>query len=175
MVREDLNPVEQARACAALVEDLGMTREAVGLRVGRSRAAISNLLRLLDLPDEALELLRVRRAQRRPRAGAAAGRGPRRAPPAGSRRGRERLVGARAGVARALGQRRALARRRRVLHPDQEEASARASDALGAALGRDVAVRPHGTGYRATVQFASADEALELAAQLAAGGAPDGR
>ena len=57
MAREDLNPVEEARACAALVEELGLTREEVGLRVGRSRVAVSNLIRLLDLPDEALELI----------------------------------------------------------------------------------------------------------------------
>src|SRR5579875_4154924 len=57
MAREDLNPVEEARACAGLVEELGLTREEVGLRVGRSRVAVSNLIRLLDLPDEALELL----------------------------------------------------------------------------------------------------------------------
>src|SRR3954453_3405673 len=37
MAREDLNPVEEARACAALVEELGLTREEVGRRVGRSR------------------------------------------------------------------------------------------------------------------------------------------
>jgi len=54
MAREDLNPVEEARACALLVEELGLTREEVGRRVGRSRAAVSNLVRLLDLPDEAL-------------------------------------------------------------------------------------------------------------------------
>src|SRR5215203_47253 len=57
MAREDLNPVEEARACAALVEELGLTREVVGLRVGRSRVAVSNLLRLLDLPDETLALI----------------------------------------------------------------------------------------------------------------------
>ena len=57
MAREDLNPVEEARACAALVEELGLTREEVGLSVGRSRVAVSNLIRLLDLPDEALELI----------------------------------------------------------------------------------------------------------------------
>ena len=57
MAREDLNPVEEARACAALVEELGLTREDVGLRVGRSRVAVSNLIRLLDLPDEVLEML----------------------------------------------------------------------------------------------------------------------
>ena len=57
MAREDLNPVEEARACAALVEELGLTREEVGRRVGRGRVAVTNLMRLLDLPDEALELL----------------------------------------------------------------------------------------------------------------------
>ncbi len=57
MAREDLNPIEEARACAALVEELGLTREEVGRRVGRSRVAVSNLVRLLDLPDEAIELL----------------------------------------------------------------------------------------------------------------------
>ena len=57
MVREDLNPVEEARACAALVEDLGLSKEDLARRVGRSRPAVSNLIRLLDLPDEAIELL----------------------------------------------------------------------------------------------------------------------
>ena len=57
MAREDLNPVEEARACATLVEDLGITKEELGRRLGRSRVAISNLIRLLALPDEALALL----------------------------------------------------------------------------------------------------------------------
>src|SRR2546422_440433 len=57
MAREDLNPVEEARACLALVEELGLSREDVGRRVGRSRVAVSNLMRLLDLPDEVLDLL----------------------------------------------------------------------------------------------------------------------
>ncbi|HET7574841.1 MAG TPA: ParB/RepB/Spo0J family partition protein, partial [Solirubrobacterales bacterium] len=57
MVREDLNPVEEARACAALVQELGLTKEELARRVGRSRPAVSNLIRLLELPDETLELL----------------------------------------------------------------------------------------------------------------------
>ena len=57
MAREDLNPIEEARACSLLVDELGLTREEVGRRVGRSRVAVSNLLRLLDLPDEVLDLL----------------------------------------------------------------------------------------------------------------------
>src|SRR5919198_1625603 len=57
MAREDLNPVEEARACSLLVDELGLTREDVGRRVGRSRVAVSNLLRLLDLPDEVIDLI----------------------------------------------------------------------------------------------------------------------
>ena len=57
MAREDLNPIDEARACSALVEELGLTREEVGRRVGRSRVAVSNLIRLLDLPDEAIALI----------------------------------------------------------------------------------------------------------------------
>src|SRR4051812_1392817 len=60
MAREDLNPVDEARACAALVEDLGLSKEELARRLGRSRSAISNLIRLLDLPDEALELMASR-------------------------------------------------------------------------------------------------------------------
>ncbi|MGH2992097.1 MAG: ParB/RepB/Spo0J family partition protein [Solirubrobacterales bacterium] len=58
MAREDLNPVDEARACATLVEDLGLSKEELARRLGRSRAAVSNLIRLLDLPDDALDLLR---------------------------------------------------------------------------------------------------------------------
>ena len=57
VAREQLNPVDEARACATLVEDLGLTKEELGKRLGRSRAALSNLIRILDLPDEALTLL----------------------------------------------------------------------------------------------------------------------
>jgi ParB family chromosome partitioning protein len=57
MAREDLNPVEEARACAALVEELSVSKEEIAQRLGRSRSAVSNLIRLLDLPDQVLELL----------------------------------------------------------------------------------------------------------------------
>jgi ParB family transcriptional regulator, chromosome partitioning protein len=57
MAREDLNPVEEARACAMLVKELGLSIEQVGRRVGRSRVAVSNLIRLLGLSEEILELM----------------------------------------------------------------------------------------------------------------------
>jgi len=57
MAREDLNPVEEARACTTLIKELGLTHEEIAHRVGRSRVAVTNLMRLLNLSTEILELL----------------------------------------------------------------------------------------------------------------------
>ena len=56
--RENLNPVEEASAYLDLIEKFGLTQEQVAKQVGKSRSAITNTLRLLDLPDEILEYLR---------------------------------------------------------------------------------------------------------------------
>jgi ParB family chromosome partitioning protein len=56
--RENLNPVEEAFAYQALIERFGLTQEQLSREVGRSRSAIANMLRLTDLPDEVLELLK---------------------------------------------------------------------------------------------------------------------
>ncbi|HEX6999107.1 MAG TPA: ParB/RepB/Spo0J family partition protein [Gammaproteobacteria bacterium] len=50
--REDLNAIDQARSVARLVEEFDLTHEQVGKALGRSRAAVTNLLRLLDLADD---------------------------------------------------------------------------------------------------------------------------
>ena len=50
--REDLNPIEEAQAFEKLIVDLGLTQEEVANRVGKSRATITNTLRLLRLPPE---------------------------------------------------------------------------------------------------------------------------
>jgi len=52
VAREDLNGIEEAHAYAALVDQFGLTHEHIGELVGRSRAAVSNMLRLLELPDD---------------------------------------------------------------------------------------------------------------------------
>jgi ParB family transcriptional regulator, chromosome partitioning protein len=57
MAREDLNPVEEARACEILVRELGLTYRQIGARVGRNKDAVTNLMRLLQLPDDILEFL----------------------------------------------------------------------------------------------------------------------
>ena len=55
--REDLNPVEEALAYKSLAEEYDMTQEELSLKVGKSRSAIANTVRLLDLPDEILTLV----------------------------------------------------------------------------------------------------------------------
>lgn len=57
IAREDLNAVDEAHALAALLEEFGLTQEALGRRVGRSQEWISNSIRLLHLPDQVLLLL----------------------------------------------------------------------------------------------------------------------
>jgi ParB family transcriptional regulator, chromosome partitioning protein len=169
MAREDLNPVEEARAVAALVEELGLSREAVGKKVGRSRVAISNLLRILDLPDEALALIEAGElteghgrallmapdhADRRRLARAAAEQG------WSVRVTEDRARSAASGTAGRPG---APARH---LHPDQIHALDEIAAALGPALGTDVRVRASGAGFKVELAFSSADEAVALARRL---------
>jgi ParB family chromosome partitioning protein len=173
MAREDLNPVEEARACAALVEELGLSREEVGRRVGRSRVAVSNLLRLLDLPDEALELLEAGHlteghgralllaedhAARRALARSAAAEGW----SVRTLEERARAANERGGGPAPRASRTSSAR----VHPDQAAAASEIADLLSDALGHEVVVRPSGSGYRAELRLDSVDAARELAAAL---------
>jgi ParB family chromosome partitioning protein len=171
MAREDLNPVEEARACAALVEELGLTREVVGLRVGRSRVAVSNLLRLLDLPDVALEALE------RGELSAGHGRALLLAEDHAARRRLARTAVVEGWSVRTLEARAraanttapATGRSRRIsteLHPDQEAAVTRIADELGGVLGVEVTVTPRGDGYRVVIAFEGPDDALALARRL---------
>ena len=57
--REDLNPVEEAMGYGALIDRFGLTQDQVAKQVGKNRSTVANMLRLLDLPDAVLEMLRV--------------------------------------------------------------------------------------------------------------------
>ena len=57
VARENLSPVEEARACATLIDEFGLSLGEVAERVGRSKPAVSNRVRLLELPDDVLGLL----------------------------------------------------------------------------------------------------------------------
>jgi ParB family transcriptional regulator, chromosome partitioning protein len=58
--RENLNPLEEARALMRLITEFGLTHQEAADAVGRSRAGVSNLLRLLEVPAEVAELLEKR-------------------------------------------------------------------------------------------------------------------
>lgn len=175
MAREDLNPVEEARACAALVEELGLTREQVGARVGRSRVAVSNLMRLLDLPDEALALieegvlseghgrallLAEDHAARRRLARECAGQ---------EWSVRTLETQARGANGRPAAPRGAPRRRKPAPDADQVAASSEIADLLERAIGAEVKVTGDAQGrFRAELVFESAQEAHELASRLRA-------
>ena len=167
MAREDLNPVEEARACADLVEELGVSKEEVARRLGRSRSAVSNLIRLLELPDQVLELLESGElSEGHGRAlltvkGQAARRSLARAAVAGgwSVRELERRAAARPGQGGGGGTRQAI-------HPDEEAAIARAEDAFERVLGHDVKVASTRSGLKVEIRFEDLDEALALASSL---------
>ena len=176
MAREDLNPVEAARACAMLVDDLGMTKRDVARRVGRSRVAISNLIRLLDLPEEALEMIeRDELSEGHGRAILLCKDHAARRSLALSARDEGWSVRVTERRARELengdgGEEAGRARTAVTVHPDQREALAAAEDALTAALGHPVRVRARGDGCRVELDFDSPSEAVGLAEQILAGG-----
>jgi ParB family chromosome partitioning protein len=173
MARQDLNPVEAARACATLVDDLGLTKEEVGRRVGRSRVAISNLIRLLDLPEEALELIE--------RGDLSEGHGraillckdhaTRRKLALDARDGAWSVRETERRAREAENGEPEPAPRPRVVHPDLAEALAAAEDALAAALGREVRARARGERCVIELEFEQPAEAIELARSLLAAGA----
>jgi ParB family transcriptional regulator, chromosome partitioning protein len=166
MVREDLNPVEEARACAALVDDLGISKEELARRVGRSRAAISNLIRLLDLPDPVLRLLeRGELTEGHGRAilqvrdqDARAKLAKRAAAEGWSVRDTERHAG-------DGGRRKRTASGGRI-SAEERAAMTDAEDLLSAAIGQDVRVRRAGDGVKAELRFEDLSELESLAKRL---------
>jgi len=171
MVREDLNPVEEARACDALVRELGLTKEELARRVGRSRPAVSNLIRLLELPDEALEMLESGDlSEGHGKALLAA--------PGNDVRRRLARDAARGGWSvRETEQRVRLASqpktkpRRAPVDPDAQAALRDAAEALEEALGYEVTARPKGDGIVAELPFDDVREVHALARRLRKRGA----
>jgi ParB family chromosome partitioning protein len=168
MAREDLNPIEEARACSLLVDELGLTREEVGKRVGRSRVAVSNLMRLLDLPDEVLDMLVAGRLTE------GHGRALLMAPDHADRRRLARSAADEGWTVRETESRARDAahppevapKPARTVHPDQLAAAERLQDIFTSALGADVRVAPRKEGYTVTLSVESLAEAEALAKRL---------
>ena len=167
MVREDLNPVDEARACAALVEDLGLSKEELARRVGRSRPAVSNLIRLLDLPDEVLELLEsgeLSEGHGRALLGADGNDVRRRLARDAAEGGWS--VRETENRAKLAGQPKAKSELAKRLDPEEAAALRDAADRLESALGHEVKVRPKGEEIAVEIRFEDLDEALALARRL---------
>jgi ParB family chromosome partitioning protein len=167
MVREDLNPVEEARACAALVEDLRLSKEDLARRIGRSRPAVSNLIRLLDLPDEALALLESGELSE--------GHGKALLGASGNdvRRRLARDAAKGGWSVRETENRIKLASQPKGGKPGGKRVSAEesaamrdAADRLEGVLGHEVKVRPRGEEVAVEIRFADLNEALALARKL---------
>jgi ParB family transcriptional regulator, chromosome partitioning protein len=173
MARQDLNPVEAARACAALVEEFGLTKEEVGRRVGRSRVAISNLVRLLELPDDVramLETGELSEGHGRAVLQASDHQARRRV----AREARERSLSVRQTEALARGSQstRASGRRKPRLQSADALAAARdAEEALTTALGAEVRVRLARHGGRVEIPFDELSEVLDIARRVSRGDA----
>jgi len=173
MARVDLNAVEEARACAMLVDDLGLTKQEVGRRVGRSRVAISNLIRLLELPEEALEL--IERGELTEGHGRALllckDHATRRSLALEARDNAWSVRETEHQAREAEGQPQPEPKRfRRDIHPDLAEALAAAEDTLAAAFGRPVKVRARGEGCRVELDFDTPGDAVALAERILARG-----
>jgi ParB family transcriptional regulator, chromosome partitioning protein len=167
MVREDLNPVDEARACAALVDELGLSKEELARRVGRSRPAVSNLIRLLDLPDEALALLESGElSEGHGRALLAAeGNDVRRRLARDAAKGGWSVRETENKV-KLAGQPRNARGTRRQLAPEEAAALRDAADRLESALGHEVKVKPRGRGVSVEIRLDDLDQALALARDL---------
>jgi ParB family chromosome partitioning protein len=167
VAREDLNPVDEARACAMLVDDLGVSKAELASRIGRSRPAVANAIRLLDLPDDVLELIAKSeltgahgRALLMARDNDTRKRLAREAVAAGwSVKETEKRAKAEQakldGTAPIAGKKQTPA--------DLVDAMAAAADALTAATGHDVRVKPTASGIRAEISFEDPAEAVALA------------
>ncbi|HEX8752755.1 MAG TPA: ParB/RepB/Spo0J family partition protein [Solirubrobacterales bacterium] len=170
MVREDLNPVEEARACAALVEELGLSKEELARRVGRSRPAVSNLIRLLELPDEALEMLEsgeLSEGHGRALLGAKGNDVRRRLARDAVRAGWS--VREMENRVRLASQPKVQKEPRSGLDADAAAALQEAGDALESALGHEVSVRPKGEGIAVEIRLEDVDAAHALARKLSRG------
>ena len=172
VAREDLNPIEEARACATLVEDLGVTKEELGRRIGKSRAAVSNLVRLLGLPDDVLAMLEAGELTE------GHGRALLMSPDQHTRlelarEARSNGWSVRETERHSRGEEHVRAATPGshgggtvTIHPDLADAVAAAEDALTAALGHSVRVRSTRAGFRCEFELEHVAEGIELAERL---------
>lgn len=166
VVRQNLTPIEEARTIALLLDDLNITATLLAKRLGRSRADLAHTVRLLDLPDQVIELIDS----------GALTKGHGKALLTEPDHHRRRVLAQRAVDAswsvRTLEAEIVRASKRGGVppgaHPDHEAAAARLQDAITTALGSDVSARPYRDGYRLVLDHAAGDRLTRLLAATSA-------
>ncbi len=150
--RTDLNPIEEAAAYRRLAADFGLKQEEVAQRVGKSRAAVSNTVRLLGLPEEVQEYLR----QGQLTAGQAR-------PLLALGDADEQIRVARQAVRRGLSARDLEKKSRRRKSGKQPDANTRAAgEQLTRSLGTRVEIKRRGKGGAVVISFHSEEELIRL-------------
>ena len=159
VVRADLSAIEQARTLATLLDDLRLTATVLAKRLGRSRADIANTIRLLELPDEAIDLIDTGELSK----------GHGKALLAEPDHDRRRQLARRAADAgwsvRALDDEIGRSARPAMAHsapPDNAAAATRLQDALTTATGCEIRAIPYRGGYRITLDQAAADRLAQI-------------
>ena len=160
VAREDLSPIEQARTIAVLLEDLRVTATLLAKRLGRSRTDIAHTVRLLELPDEAIQLIDA----------GALTKGHGKALLTEADHHRRRTLARRAAegcwsvrtleaeIARPADPREPP----RAPHPDACAAAATLQDAIIKATGCDARARPHRHGYQVILDQGAADSLARI-------------
>jgi ParB family chromosome partitioning protein len=146
VAREDLGVIEEARTIATLLNELDVTATSLARRLGRSRSDLAHTVRLLDLPDDAIELIDDGTLSK--------GHGKVLLTEADQSRRRELARRAAAGGWSVRALEAEIARRARPCarpaepHPDQVAAAARVHDLFARATGCEIEARPHRLGYQ---------------------------
>jgi ParB family chromosome partitioning protein len=160
IAREDLRVIEEARTIVALLDELNLTPTILARRLGRSRSDLAHTVRLLDLPDEAIELIDA--GQLSKGHGKALLSEPdhyrRRALARRAAEGHWSVRALEAEIARGLRPRREPARP----HPDQVAAATRLHDLLVKATGCEIDARPHRLGYQLILDQHGLDRLIAL-------------
>jgi ParB family chromosome partitioning protein len=158
--RQDLTPIEEARTIAVPLEDLRVTATLLSKRLGRSRTDIAHTVRLLDLPDEAIDLIDT----------GALTKGHGKALLTEPDHHRRRALASHAATAglsvRALETEIARAsnppKPSPRAHPDACAAAATLQDAITRATGCDAQARPHRHGYQIILDQAAAEKLAQV-------------
>jgi ParB family transcriptional regulator, chromosome partitioning protein len=160
IAREDLGVIEEARTIAALLDELDVTATSLARRLGRSRSDLAHTVRLLDLPDEAIDLIDAGELSK------GHGKVLLTEPDHGRRRALARRAAERGWSVRALEAEIARASQPRARpgepHPDQVASAARLHDLFAQATGCEIEARPHRLGYQLILDQGAIDWLIRM-------------